>query len=162
MRIKFEDKVFAYRIAGIAMHEDKVLIHKAEFDNFWALPGGACEFNEDSKTALKREMKEELNADIEVGPLLWLVENFFEHEGKPWHEIGLYYHFNFIGPSEQFYLKNEFDGIESLYNKENKNYKLLYKWLPLSQIHSHNIKPDFLLQGLSNLPKQTTVILNRK
>lgn len=43
---------------------------RAVFPLYWEFPGGKVEPGEDDSTALKREMKEELNADIDVGPLL--------------------------------------------------------------------------------------------
>lgn len=160
MRVTIGDKVFAYRVAGVATHDDKILIHKAETDPFWALPGGTCEFNEDSQSALKREMKEELNANIEVGRLLWVVENFFEQNGKPWHEIGLYYQMHFIKDSVSFYEKEEFYGVESFY-KENQDIRLIFRWMPMPQIGSEDVRPKFLKSHLTKIPEQTEVILNR-
>jgi len=160
MRIKFDDKVFVYRVAGVATHGERVLIHRAETENFWALPGGACEFNEDSKTALKREFKEELNAEIEVGQLLWVVENFFSHEGKSWHEIGLYYHVSFIGNAAKLYEKEQFEGVESFF-RENEDVRLFYRWFSLDKLSVEDIRPKFLRSALLNVPKQTEIILNR-
>src|SRR5688500_10937505 len=71
---------FAFRVGGLAIHKDNVLLHRADFDDFWALPGGGCEFFEESHVALKRELTEELNASVKVGRLLWVVENFFEYD----------------------------------------------------------------------------------
>ena len=36
-------------------------------------------------------MVEELNERVECAELLYVVENFFEHRGRPNHEIGLYF-----------------------------------------------------------------------
>src|SRR5687767_900258 len=37
---------------------------------------------ESAGNALRREMREEFNAPVTVGRLLWLVENFFPFEGR--------------------------------------------------------------------------------
>jgi ADP-ribose pyrophosphatase YjhB (NUDIX family) len=73
------DTVFLCRVAGVAVHEGRVLLHRSEHDDFWALPGGRIEVGESSTQALRREMLEEVGAEVTVGRLLWVVENFFQH-----------------------------------------------------------------------------------
>lgn len=59
-------------VAGILIHEDKVLIGKkikkeGHFvSGCWHIPGGHVFDNEDDITALLREFKEETNLDIEI------------------------------------------------------------------------------------------------
>ena len=45
-----------------------------EFKGWWEFPGGKIEAGEDPHSALVREIKEELDADISVGKLLDTVE----------------------------------------------------------------------------------------
>ena len=45
-----------------------------DFKGWWEFPGGKTEAGESLKDALKREIKEELDAEIEVGELLDTVE----------------------------------------------------------------------------------------
>ena len=45
-----------------------------DFKGWWEFPGGKIEAEEDPKSALVREIKEELDADISVGELLDTVE----------------------------------------------------------------------------------------
>ena len=40
----------------------------------WTLPGGGIELLEPSDKALKREMQEELQVDIRIERLLWVIE----------------------------------------------------------------------------------------
>jgi hypothetical protein len=49
---------FGLRVAGIAIHEGYVLLHRAECDDFWALPGGRAEQLEPSTASLKHEIME--------------------------------------------------------------------------------------------------------
>lgn len=57
-------------VAGIIYKKDKFLIAKRNFKKsqggLWEFPGGKVEENESYQEALKREIKEEFNADIEV------------------------------------------------------------------------------------------------
>ena len=49
--------------------------------------------NEESTMAIKREIKEELDVEVEATQLLWIVENFFveQQSQEQFHEIGMYY-----------------------------------------------------------------------
>ena len=61
-------------------------------------------------------MQEELGVEAVVGPLLWIVENFFDYEGKAWHELGFYYRMdkNFVDE------ENWHCFVNSIYDKETK------------------------------------------
>ena len=82
---------FTMRAAGIALHDGHVLVQRALHDTHWALPGGRMEQGETSGEALLREMQEELLQVVEVGPLGFVVESFFPHQGRQFHEVGLFH-----------------------------------------------------------------------
>lgn len=58
-------------VAGVIYKDDKFLIAqrnlKKSQGGLWEFPGGKLEPNETAEDALKREIKEEFDADIEVG-----------------------------------------------------------------------------------------------
>jgi len=64
-----EDKHFVGKVAHKAAIEKdgKVLLAKGDGDEFWDIPGGRINSGEKPAQALKREIKEELGVDIEVG-----------------------------------------------------------------------------------------------
>src|SRR5207244_6947728 len=88
---------FCYRVAAVIVDRGRVLIQLVEEGPdtsetpFYCLPGGRVEHGETALECISREMLEELEEDVRVERLLWLVENFFEHQGMSWHEIGLYF-----------------------------------------------------------------------
>jgi ADP-ribose pyrophosphatase YjhB (NUDIX family) len=148
---------FACRAAGIAIHDGRVLLSRAEFDDFWALPGGRVEMMEPSAETLKREMREEMAAEISVGRLLWVVENFFEYRGTKCHELGLCFEMTFA-PGSPALACDEFDGAGDGLLTEPGNdgvYRLYFKWFPVQALESTRLYPTFLRQGLQALPETT-------
>src|SRR5688500_10348906 len=63
------------RACAIIRQADRILLNRFGGDSFWALPGGAIESGEFSTDALVREMREELGVTVEIGRLIWVVEN---------------------------------------------------------------------------------------
>lgn len=89
----FEDGTdrFQMRAAGIALREGHVLVHRATTEAFWSLPGGRVEQGEASGETLFREMQEELETDVAIGPLAFMLESFFPLLDRQFHEIGFYH-----------------------------------------------------------------------
>ena len=50
----------------------------------WTVPGGALDFGETFHQAIKREIKEELDVDIEILDLLSLVDDILPEENQHW------------------------------------------------------------------------------
>ena len=82
-------------VLGIVKKDNKILVSegydKTKNEIFYRSIGGGIEFLENSKDALKREFKEELNIDINVGEFLGISENIFTYNGKNAHELILFY-----------------------------------------------------------------------
>jgi 8-oxo-dGTP pyrophosphatase MutT (NUDIX family) len=82
---------FQLRAGAIIRSNGHILIHRATHDPFWALPGGRVEFHESSSETLAREIQEELGRSATIGPLRFIIENFFELGGRNFHEVGFCY-----------------------------------------------------------------------
>ena len=75
--------------AAIFNHQDKVLLalrgKKAKNEaGTWEIPGGAVEFGETIEHALKRELKEELDVEIEIIEMLQLCDHIIPEENQHW------------------------------------------------------------------------------
>ncbi|MDI9509407.1 MAG: 8-oxo-dGTP diphosphatase MutT [Bacillota bacterium] len=64
-------------VAAVIKHKDKIFATQrgyGEFKGYWEFPGGKMEVGETQEEALLREIKEELNINIQVGELLDTIE----------------------------------------------------------------------------------------
>ena len=138
---------FNYRIAGLGFRDGHVLVHRAVHEPFWTFPGGRAEIGETSEETLRREMVEELGVTVEVGRLLWIVENFFHFEKRDWHELGLYY---LMEVPESF----PFRPNEIVHQIEDGKSILEFKWVPATHeaLKALDIPPYFIADEIETLP----------
>ena|SRR6266700_847005 len=147
---------FNYRIVGIALRGDSVLLHQATGDAFWTFPGGRAEFGETAEQTLKREMIEEIHAEVEIVRLLWFVENFFRYADMNYHEIALYFLMR-LPPADNF-----MTGTGPFRGKE-ADVELTFQWVPNNSETLSNLPllPGFLQTALQQLPESTQHIVHR-
>ena len=89
------------------------------------LLGGHVEFGERAEETLRREMREELGADIEVLARFEVIENIFTYEGRAYHEIVFIHHARF--------LDDAMTRREDLRNLEADNDEI-FRWLPIEEV----------------------------
>jgi 8-oxo-dGTP diphosphatase len=70
------------RVAGLILMDDTLLLvkHVKGDKTYWLLPGGGVKLGENTRTALRREIKEEINLDGIVKDLIFVAESFFSQE----------------------------------------------------------------------------------
>jgi ADP-ribose pyrophosphatase YjhB (NUDIX family) len=68
-------------------------------ESFGRLIGGGVEFGETSEIAVRREFKEELNAELENLKLFDVVENIFTFNGEQGHQVMFVYTGEFVDKS---------------------------------------------------------------
>lgn len=149
---------FSYRTAGICVHENHVLLHKIEGDDSWFFPGGRVDMLENSRSALYREMVEEMGAEVKVGRLLWFMETFYQDDrtDRHFHELGLYYQF-FL--PETFY---HFEKTKPFYGTETKPV-LVFKWFPLEAVdEDFALHPVYFRKTLHHLPDETVHVIHQE
>ena len=65
----------------------KSSVRSVEASKFYRVIGGSIDFDEDAETAVRREVREELNTEIEDLTHLDVVENRFTYTGERGHEV---------------------------------------------------------------------------
>jgi 8-oxo-dGTP pyrophosphatase MutT (NUDIX family) len=146
---------FHYRVAGACFIDGHVLLHRADFEDFWSLPGGRVEPLETSQETLARELGEELGIDVEVGELLWIAEHFFQGGERDFHEIGLYYRFFVASDNPILDLAREHRG------REDSGVGLIFHWFPITSLDQVQLYPRFLREGLANPPSVPEHVIER-
>lgn len=134
---KTDNFVFSFRLAGILVMEGKVLLQRTLDDPGYAFPGGHAAFSETNAETLIREFKEEIAADIVVGDLKWVAEIFFPWQGKPCHQICLFYCIDLLVP-DQIPLEGSFIAKESF---DGKTFDLEFSWISINEIDSILLYP---------------------
>ena len=90
-------------------------------------------------------MMEELNERVECAELLYVVENFFEHAGKPNHEIGLYFRVQLAPTSRLLDKLRSHAGVEG-------GKRLEFRWFAAEQLSEVDVRPSFLRGSLARPP----------
>lgn len=134
--IMIENVKFNYRAGLIIECGNEVLVEVNPDIDFVTLPGGRVKTMETSKEGLKREIKEELHYTIKDKEcnLRGIIENFFEYDGKKYHELYFLYKIR-IDSNHKLY-------SNKLINKDSK--KTYFKWVKKSELTKVNLLPKVL------------------
>lgn len=153
IRFQKDERVFLQRVAGIAVRRGRILLHKEAGAPYWSLPGGRSLFGEPSPDTLRREMREEIGVGVEVGPLLFVVENFFR-ELDDVHELGLYYRMSLPDGFPAEGPLSDFEGFEP-------DRRLVFRWFDRKALAGVPFYPTFFRDALLRLPSRTRHVVHR-
>ena len=145
---------FNYRVCGIIIHDNKILAMHDERSPYYYLPGGRVQLHESVEEAIKREMKEELEIDVEIIRPLWFNQGFFceDVSNEKYHEICIYFLIDYSNTN--LLLKgNSF----TLY-EDNKCH--IYEWLEFERLEKEYFYPIFLKKAIFDLPENLQIISN--
>ncbi len=139
---------FNYRVAGIALRQEHVLVCRDRDDDYVMLPGGRVEFGETSLEALEREIAEELQCPADIGQLQFTAENLFERGGEEFHEIAVYYGVTL--PADF-----PFEGAGQCLVTHHDGQKLTFYWVPVEVAHlkAMRLYPDWIHAHLASPPQ---------
>ena len=142
LTVVLDEKKLNVRATAVIIHDNKLLVHKKENENFCALVGGRVKIGESSAKTIKREIFEEMGKRIEIKEYLTTIENFFEGEDMPYHEIMFVYRAEFEDEADKKI-------TETIKNIEGED-DLSYQWMDLDKIDEINLKPPALKDMLKN------------
>lgn len=146
IEFKTDTKKFKYRVNGIVIYNNKILTLKMKNNISYCLPGGHVELGEDSKTAILREMQEELDTSVSIDKELAIVENFYlDKKGFQTHEMSIYF----------IVVPNTFDKIplQNYTRTENDKGEIKshnFEWLNISELNNFDFRPEFIKNKLIN------------
>lgn len=125
---------------------NRILVSEA-FDSskqdYYCRPvGGAIEFGENSRDAMLREIREEIDVEVKNLKFVGVLESIFQYEGNQGHEIVFVYDAEFA--NDNLYRQSEIDGYESEIDA-----KFTAKWYSLEEISANNLR--LVPEGLAEL-----------
>ena len=137
-----EDVKLNVRTTGVFLNNGKILVHKCGKTDHYALPGGRVQTREDSITALKREVSEELDLEIENISFIGAVENFFTAPEAKFHEY-------------MWMIKGDFKD-KSVYAQEKvigheKDKELVFEWIDIDKLKDLDFRPVEVIPYLKNI-----------
>lgn len=137
-----DSTVFNCRVMGVCIKNNKLLLcRKAGYD-YWIFPGGRALLGESTEEAILREYREETCANLKIGHLSAIAENFFTLDGKTCHQFLFFY-----------VLKDENGGLE-LFEGERPvadNEHEVFRWFDISELDSIEIQPHCCREMLQNI-----------
>ncbi|WP_035246214.1 NUDIX domain-containing protein [Desulfogranum mediterraneum] len=128
---------FHYLVRAIIPSANNILLVREIGASNTFLPGGHIEFGESAKSALRRELIEELGISIDIIGFCGAVEHQWGNETDRHAEINLV--FKAIIP--------DFDNKLSL---ESKEPHLEFLWVPKASLASHNLLPSPMIEMVND------------
>lgn len=135
--VKFKNDKFNYynRAIGVIKNKNQYLILNVDDAPYYHIPGGHIEINEDSLSAVKREINEELNYTVKDATLFCIQENFYEKKGVIQHGVEFYY---LVEVNEE--IVNEEKIIFE--NDRGQEKKIVTKWIDSEELKTVDLRPE--------------------
>ncbi len=145
--------IFHVRVAVVAIHEGRVLLHRTAGDSIWSLPGGRLLVGEHIEEAVRREMREETGMKVQPGEVLWVEENFAtwksaidgpgHGEVLDHHEVGFYVA---ADVPDRFKRRDSFRGSELAGTVD--EFALEFRWVGPADLDTLDVRPARIVPTL--------------
>lgn len=138
---------FNYRVCALFVRDGKLLVMTDGCSPYYYLPGGRVKMGELAEDALKREMWEELGAEVRILRPLWLNQAFFTEDvtKEKYHEICLYFLVEAEGlPAESF-------------RRSEEGKTLCFEWVSFERLSEKYLYPQFIKKEITSLPEHLTI-----
>ncbi|WP_312115130.1 NUDIX hydrolase [Brevibacillus reuszeri] len=138
-----------YRATSLCIiwKEDSILLEQFPEENdviIFRPIGGTIEHGEDSKSAVIREVKEEINQDITKVKLLGIIENIFSYQAEIGHEFDFIYEAKLL--SNECYEHETIEGFEG----DNKFTAVWKRLTDFKENPTIKLVPDGLFEMLTS------------
>ena len=140
-----------YRVGGIAVHGERLLVERAVKKGFCFIPGGRVNYGENAAEALAREVREEFGEDADIGRLVLVNDNLYELEGRRYQELALYFLMEFAPGSTVLDREGAFEGCEP---------GTVFEWIPLAAVEQAELVPALLRQRVRAIPLFTEYVVH--
>ena len=121
---------------GLIIKDSSILTYsvkdKISKDIFYRLIGGHIDFGEDSKVALSREFREEIDQEIKVVKQLDVFENIYFYNGNDCHE--------FVSLFLVEFLNKDIYELDSIIGKEGPSRTYKARWLSITSFKDSHRK----------------------
>lgn len=142
IKIFNKDTKFKYRVSGIVITDNKILLEQYKDDSY-CLPGGYVQFGETSEAALLREMFEETGLEFKISKYVGVVENFFlNKKNDKTHEIDMYY----LIESDNIKELN----LSRIEKGEHSDILHNFSWINLKELNNIHLLPSELKKEIIN------------
>ena len=125
------------RASAIIFNEarDHILVERNNWIDygFYNFIGGGVEVTETLETCIARELSEETDAQIMASRYLFVVENFFPHEGQMRHSLEHY----FLIKLDRDEVTPHHEGVE-------------FQWLPIDALHEIDLRPTVVRDAVAD------------
>ena len=143
---------FNYRVSAVIIRDNCLLTMQDNAYSYAYLPGGRVKMQESTHQAMRRELLEELHAELPILRPLWFCEDFFTEEdsGERFHEICVYYLVDGSALPEENFAYPEGERLNR------------FSWTPLAEVKGMRLYPDFVRERVSALPEHLEMVIEQK
>lgn len=122
---------YTIRVYALIIHRDQILLSDECLGDtyFTKFPGGGHQWGEGIAHTVKRELREELNAEVESMEHFYTTDFFVASKFDPQKQvISIYYKVRLANPGQIEHTETEFDFDKDLPKAES------FRWVPLNRL----------------------------
>lgn len=144
---------FDYRVGGIAIDGDSVLLHRRGRDAFWTLPSWRTNKMETAPSQLGRRIAAGCGSQAVIGRLALIVESLYEYEEAQCHDLTLCFLARFEEGAEIL-------GRRGAFTIHEADPGHTFEWLRIEDLDRIDLRPSALRQLLRRLPDRAVYVVH--
>ena len=137
-----ETGICNFRVAGLLLRGDKILLQRERGGNEYAVPGGHVRSDETSAQSLVREYMEETGAEIVCERLIWVEEAFWKWSDANASTLTFYY---LVRLADKADISDDYSGAQR------DNDDVVIEWIRICDLKKLTVYPSFLVEKIENI-----------